>query len=247
MKAFYTNIARFVKGAMFVGLVGFGFTAANAQTFVYDGIIYKASGAKLTVQKPGTKVTVGEAGPTEYAGDLVIPDEIKYNGKTYTVTSVGNAFKDQKNLTSLVMSNTVTTISRGCFQGDSILRTVVLSNAITTYAGDLFNSCKSLEEISIPGAAKEIASNQFKGCVSLKKITFEAGDTPLELSAAAFAEGGTSALEEVVINRQIGSKYTDMATKPFRGAKALKTVTLGGTLTSVSDIVLRNDPCAEDR
>lgn len=225
---------------MLVGLVGLGFATASAQTFVYEGVIYKASGSNLTAQKPGTKVTVGEAGPTEYAGDFVIPEKVEYNGKTYKVTSLGNAFKQQGKLTSIVMSSTVTTLNRGAFQYDSLLTKVVLSPNIVTYAGDLFGNCVSLTEITIPGKAKELSSKQFKGCKSLKKVVFEDGTTPLELSAGAFDGADTLTIEEVVINRAIGSKYTAMDSKPFRGAKALKSVTIGGTFTSIPTSYFEN-------
>jgi len=242
MKTFYFNIRGLAKRAMLVGLFGLGFAIAGAQTFVYEGVIYKASGSNLTAQKPGTKVTVGEAGPTEYAGDFVIPEKVEYNGKTYKVTSLGSAFKQQKNLTSMVMSSTVTTLSRGAFQDCVLLSKVVLSPNIVTYSGDIFNNCLALTEITIPGNAKELSSKQFKSCKSLKKIVFEDGPTPIELSAGAFDGGDTLALEEVVINRAIGSKYTAMDSKPFRGAKALKSVTIGGSFTSVPTSYFENTP-----
>ena len=217
-----------------LALVAAGAMMASAQTFVADGVIWKASGNKLTAQKAGTKVTTGEAGPTVYAGDIVINAQIEYGGKTYRVSSIGSVFKDSE-ITSITIADGVATISRGCFSGCKNLKTVKFPADLTTFNGNMFENCTALEEFEIPGAAKEIASNQFKNCSSLRKLVIADGATALELSAGAFTvdEGVTIPLEEVVINRAIGNKYTAMDTKPFRGAKALKKVTIGGSCVSL--------------
>ena len=62
------NVSTFIKRCAFVAVLGVTGLTLNAQTFVYEGVIYKAgTNAKkteLTVQKPGTKTTVGDAAPT---------------------------------------------------------------------------------------------------------------------------------------------------------------------------------------
>ncbi|MDE6397403.1 MAG: hypothetical protein K2K84_09030, partial [Muribaculaceae bacterium] len=82
-----------LKHGALVAALSLGAFASQAQTFVYDGVIYKASGANLTAQKAGTKVTVGDAGPAAYTGDIKVPSTIEYGGKTYKVTSIGSVFK----------------------------------------------------------------------------------------------------------------------------------------------------------
>ena len=203
---------------------------ASAQTFVADGVIWKASGNKLTAQKAGTKVTVGEAGPKVYTGDIVINAKIEYGDKTYSVTSIAAAFKASE-ITSLTIADGVTTIGRGGLSDCKNLKKVKLPADLTTFNGDVFANCTALEEIEIPGAVKELSSNQFKNCSSLRKFVIADGQTALEISSGAFPvdEGVTIPLEEVVINRAIGSKHTSMDSKPFRGAKSLKCVTIGGS------------------
>ena len=222
------------KRVAMLALVAAGAMMASAQTFVADGVIWKASGNKVTAQKAGTKVTTGEAGPTVYAGDIVINAQIEYGGKSYIVSSIGSVFKDSE-ITSITIADGVATISRGCFSGCKNLKTAKFPADLTTFNGNMFENCTALEEFEIPGSAKEIASNQFKNCSSLRKLVIADGATALELSAGAFTvdEGVTIPLEEVVINRAIGNKYTAMDTKPFRGAKALKKVTLGGSCVNL--------------
>lgn len=231
MKNYTLNLGTALKRSALVAVLGVGALAMNAQTFLYEGVVYKASGNKLTAQKPTTKPENGDA-PGNYTGDIVVPGSLTYNGKDYVVTSIAGVFKGEP-LTSIEIGAGVTTISRGCFQGCVNLTKAVLPSDLVTINGDLFSGCTALEEVVLPGTAKEVASNQFKGCTALKKLTIAEGPTAIEISAAAFPEGGTSALTEVVINREIGTKYTDMNTKPFRGAPALTTVTLGGSMTSI--------------
>ena len=235
----FNSMSRF--GVMAV-VLGLGSLAASAQTFIHEGVVYKASGNKLTAQAPTAKPENGDA-PGTYAGDIKIPYEINYNGKDYVVTSIGGVFKNMPGLTSIEIADGVETISRGCFQNDSALVSVKLPAGLVTVNGDLFSGCVSLEEIVFPGATKEIASNQLKGCLGLKKIVFEEGETALELSASIFGSDGVNSLPnltEVVLNRQIGDKYTAMDAKPFRGSKYLTTVTVGGSTTSIPTSYFEN-------
>lgn len=229
-----------LKCGVLVAAFGLGAIASQAQTFVYDGVIYKASGSNLTAQKAGTKVTVGDAGPEAYTGDIKVPSTVEYGGKTYKVTSIASAFKGA-DITSIYIGDGVATISRGCFQGDTLLTTVRLPADLATVNGDLFSGCTSLTEIELPGTSKEWASNQLKGCTSLKKLVIADGATAIEISKSIFGDAGIpESLEELVLNRQIGTKYSDVATQTFRGAKGLKTVTVGGSCTSLASSAFEN-------
>lgn len=233
------NFSTLFKGAALAALMGAGAVSASAQTFVYDGVIYKASGQNLTAQKAGTAVTVGEAGPAAYTGDIKVPLNITYNGKTYKVTSIAAVFKGSE-ITSIDVADGVTTISRGAFQGCLNLTSAKLPADLVTAQGDLFNGCTALKEITIPGTVKEWASNQLKDCKALSKITIAAGTTPLEISAATFGGALPDSLVEVIVNRPIGVKYTAMDSKPFRGVKTLQKVSLGGDLTDIPTSYFEN-------
>lgn len=71
---------------------------------------------KLKLSKPLTK-----------AKTVTIPSKIKANGKTYTVTQIGNnAFKNNKKVTKVNLPSTIKKVEKGAFSGASKLKTVVI-------------------------------------------------------------------------------------------------------------------------
>ena len=52
----------------------------------------------------------------EYEENVVIPESVTYDGKTYSVTSIGNAtFRECSGLTSVTIPNSVTSIGSSAF------------------------------------------------------------------------------------------------------------------------------------
>lgn len=228
------TLKRVGMAALLSFAVAFG---ASAQTFLYEGIVYKASGDKLQAQKiTGNKPPVPENGacPTSYTGDIVIPDQITYNGVDYIVTDLSTAFKDQP-ITSMVMSNTVTKVGAGAFQGCTSLTSITISSGLTKLEQNMFNGCTALTEIEIPGTVTSALPNSlFKGCVNLAKVTFAEGTAALDVKVNAFAEGGNSGITDLIINRPFNySVSTAMADKPWRGITNLKNVTFGGKAVEI--------------
>lgn len=85
-------------------------TMAGLNAFAYDckvdGICYNLSGNAATVTQ----------NEDSYTGAVVIPETITYNGKTYSVTSIGyGAFWGSTRLTSVAIPESVTTIGNYAF------------------------------------------------------------------------------------------------------------------------------------
>lgn len=215
---------------------------ASAQTFLHEGICYKASGNKLTIldlhPAKASQTPKPENGtlPEKYTGDVVIPESIVYNGKTYKVTEVGTTAFKNSDITSFTFSSSISKVGKGIFQDCPLLTNVTFSTGLTKLGQNMFNGCTALTEISIPGVFSDIPSGLFTGCTSLTKVTFEEGETPLSLGVNAF--GLTSATEVPVkelhlLHKVDPDKYTEMANKPFRGCTALETVVIGGNVNEV--------------
>lgn len=217
----------------------------GAQTFVYDGIIYKNASGKLTVQKPGTKTTVGDEAPTAYTGNVVIPATIEYGGTTYTVTSIGTGLAGS-DIETLTVNAAITTLSRGAVKDCLKLTKVVLPASVTKYGGNDFSGCTALAEINIPAGVTTIGSASYKGCTGLRKIVVDESANALDFNAAYFSDNALDSIETLEIYRQIDGKNSfgvdnGVDQRVGRGRKFLRTLVLGGTFTKVPDTYFEND------
>ena len=155
-----------------------------------QGISYKvtksaAKNGEVTFVKPKSGVK----------GIVKIPDTVTVAGITYKVTAIeANAFKNNKNITKVIIGNNVTvigknafavcknlssvtvgkkvkTISSGAFSGCAKLKTVKLGAAVTSIGDKAFYKCISLSGITIPAKVTKIGKSTFEGCKKLKTIT----------------------------------------------------------------------------
>ena len=116
---------------------------ASAHDFEVDGIYYNIiSAEERTVEVTNYPY---EGGPG-YEGDIVIPEQITHDGKTYTITSIGQGvFGGTSKINSVYLPNTIKEINGlGVFIDCINLTSVHLSEIITKIpdlAADSYVTC----------------------------------------------------------------------------------------------------------
>ena len=122
----------------------------------------------------------------EYSGNVVIPESVTYNGKTYSVTSIGSsAFRDCSGLKSVNISDLAAwcNISFGSdyanplyyahhlFLNGEEIKDLVIPNSVTSIGDDTFYGCSGLTSVTIPNSVTSIGERAFRDCSGLTSVT----------------------------------------------------------------------------
>ena len=137
----------------------FSCITSQAYNFCVDGIYYNIiSDYGLTVEVTYKWLYYGQGWTQnicEYVGDIVIPETVTYNGRTYKVTRIGeDAFSTGGNNEEV----------NGYY-----LKSITLPNTIESIGEDAFYNCNALRQIIIPSTVTKIEAYAFGGCINLKR------------------------------------------------------------------------------
>ena len=145
----------------------------NAHDFEVDGVFYNITDStELTVEVTyeGELIT-SDVNCSVYRGDIVIPTTVTQGETTYRVTSIGSsAFYQAKELTSVTISEGLTSIGLGAFT-ECNLSTITLPESLVTIGEYAFNTCRDLTSITIPKGVKSIKEAAFAQCQNLISVT----------------------------------------------------------------------------
>lgn len=146
-------------------------TDAGEKVNCYD----QKTGIAISVTKGDKKNAALIAMDKKYAkGSLVIPDTIKINGTTYTITAIAKAaFKNNRKITKVTIGNNIKNVEEEAFSGCKNLKTVKLGKNITTIGNKAFYNCSRITSITIPSKVNKIGKQAFAGCKKLKKIVIK--------------------------------------------------------------------------
>ncbi len=198
---------------------------AVAYDFQIDGIYYDViSSSNVEVTSHG-----------DYAGDIVIPQFVTYQG-TYSVTSIGrSAFSGCTGLTSITIPESVTSIGVLAFNGCTGLTNIIVEagnpkydsrnncNAIIeTATNELFAGCKNT---TIPNSVTSIGDYAFYWCTGLTSVTIPNSVTSIGGSAFSGCTGLTSV--------NIPNSVTSIGDYAFQFCSGLTSVTIPNSVTSI--------------
>ena len=176
----------------------------SAFDFMVDGIAYNINSDGSTVS-----VTYSNYSTNLNYIDLTvanIPEEVSYNGKSYSVTSIdGSAFRYCSGLKSVTIPNSVTSIGNNAFEYCDGLESIVVASGNTkfdsrencnaiiwTSSNKLIIGCKNT---IIPNSVTSIGEFAFCGCSGLTSVTIPNSVTSIGDRAFGYCDG----LESIVV------------------------------------------------
>lgn len=134
----------FLRAAMTVVLFTCVTMSAIAYDFKVNNIYYNINDDENTVS-----VTYKDTNYHCYSGSITIPSTVTYNGKTYTVTTIGYHAMGICELTSVTIPNTVTTIDDYAFFNSYKLTSITIPKSVTHIGDNVFRACFGLTTMKV--------------------------------------------------------------------------------------------------
>ena len=164
----------FLKIGIFIVMLS-AFTTALAYDFKIDSLYYN-----IISKKKQTVEVVQYCESKEDCGDVVIPERVKYDGKIYSVTSIGKeAFAYCESLTKLNIPNSVITIGESAFYGCRGLTSLPITNSVTSIGDCAFCRCFGLTSVTLPNSVTLIGAFAFNQCSGLETVTISKSVTSI--------------------------------------------------------------------
>lgn len=140
--------------------------AAMAEDVEVDGLKYALDDSAMTAT---VMQSVGKTDDSStYSGDIFVPSTVTYNDVTYNVTAIGEKAFRNSNITSVVISEGITSLGELSFSDCRKLKRVSLPEGLKTLGSSCFGNCYALESIAFPEGITELPGNC---CVSNHALT----------------------------------------------------------------------------
>ena len=164
-----------------------GSTTLYAYDAKIGGIYYNFSGnyAEMTYKNDNYN---------SYSGTVTIIGSVYYNGRTYSVTSIGDhAFYGCSGLTSVTIPSSVTSIGSSAFYCCSGLTSITIPNRVTSIGNHAFYECIGLTSVTLGKGVTSFGHEAFCEC-KLRNVLIKCF-TPPEIDADRGRENGTFSVQ----------------------------------------------------
>lgn len=193
---------------------------ASAYDVCIDGIYYnlveKARIAEVTYGANLGGYAYFDHYRDDYQGQISIPSSFIYEGKEYTVTTIGQlAFEYCSSITSINLPTTITTIKSAAFR-----------------------HCSDLESINIPEGVSQLPDHAFTYCYNLQSINIPSSLTTI--GGYAFDYSGVTRYNIVSIESWLNIKFIDSPLPPERhlyiNDEEVTNITIPTTINTIKDM-----------
>ena len=210
----------------------------NAQSelpwYNIDGVYYRLVGNNEAVVTYKGKYP--QSYNNEYAGHVVIPETVTWEGKKYKVKYIeAGAFERCDKLTSITIPSSIKSVGLEAFFGCTSLMAVHIDNLSAwckidhssysnplNYANDFYLNGQLITDLVIPDDVTEIKNDAFQCWDNLRSVTIH--DNVISIGHHAFQ------LCDSLVDVKIGAGVTSIDVAAFKECPSLKTISLGASV-----------------
>ena len=180
-----------ISALLVIVVAGFLIIPRNGRKFEVDGICYKVVNDIYNIVAVTYKGDSYDAYADEYAGAVVIPENVTYRGLNYDVTQIDNkAFRDCGKMTSITIPPSVWHVGKGVFEGCDSLKEIHISDLSAWcklsfydllddagdspfyYAKELYLNGKLITYLVVPEDVEDYGAHAFEGYDKLRSVVF---------------------------------------------------------------------------
>ena len=185
------------------------------------------------------------------SGNVIIPEEVTYNGQPYKVTAIGDkAFYKAEYLYMMELPETIESIGANsvglcksvkeinlpaglkeikpyAFRGCSALSNLTLPSGLTTIGEYAFENCYSFTEISLPESITTINTGILKGCKKLTSLT---------ISSKTETIGGEAFFQCRIYELDLPKTITSIGDSAFFACNNITELVIGENVTTIGKI-----------
>ena len=216
------------------------FHAAAQETITVNNIRYYIDNGEATIAVQDETLS----------GDIIIPESITHEGRSYTVFRTTNGAFQNTDITSISLPNNIKSLGNNCFKqchnlisvklpdnitslGDytfsicSKLSLIKLPDTLTSLGEYCFSGCDNLATLILPNSITTLGQGCFSGCNNLKKITLPTNITGLP----SFCFSDCKKLSEITLHEGIMS----LGRSCFKGCSSLTSIKLPKSINKIGE------------
>lgn len=182
----------------------------------------------FTINADGATVTLTKGENSYSAKSITIPGTVDYDGKTYTVTTIGSYAFNGTYVVTIVMPNTITEVQSYAFKSSTVAN-VTFSNKLKYIRDEAFN-CTKLAKVELYEGLESIGDGAFSGNYEARKR--EINTLILPNSLKEIGENAFS-YQDNLTEVDLPNNLEVLEDKVFYGCSSLATVKLPDGLKSI--------------